>query len=283
MDRWTSVGSARLLVIEDGLATYKIGFAIDVLEGVPTEQLPEEIRSRFAEDGLIYLPYNATLIRTGPTTVLVDFGAGTEAALEWEEDVGHAAESLHRAGVAPDEVEIAVITHAHADHLGGFVATIDGERAPRFRRARHLISEAEWRYWVEGKPAGVSAEMTPDARRDLNLLRDAGVLELVDGSEGIADGVRLLATPGHTPGHLSVLVGSGSDTAVVSGDVLLTPWAFAHPEWNAAADVDPELAVRTRRALFDRLAESGGLLFAFHLEAPARVGRAGDAYASLPV
>jgi len=283
MDRWTNVGSAGLLVIEDGLATYEIGFAIVHFDGVPNEQLPDEIRSGFAEDGLIYLPYNPTLIRTDTTTVLVDFGAGHEAAVEWEEDVGHAAGSLRAAGVSPDQVEIAVITHAHADHLGGLVVPGEGgARAPRFPGARHLLARAEWRYWVEEEPAGVSVEMIPDARRDLHALREAGVLELVDGDEEIADGVRLLPTPGHTPGHLSVLVGSGPETAVVNGDVLLTPWAFAHPEWDSRADVDPELAVRTRRALFDRLVESGGLLFAYHLETPGRVRPAGDAYAFDP-
>jgi glyoxylase-like metal-dependent hydrolase (beta-lactamase superfamily II) len=124
--------------------------------------------------------------------------------------------------------------------------------------------------------------MVPMARRDLTFLRDAGVLELVEGDEEIADGVRLLPTPGHTPGHISVIVSSGDDTAVVCGDVVLSEWSFTHPEW-VGPEVEPDLVPRTRRALLDLLIERDGVLFGFHLEAPGRVRRSGGAYAFEPI
>ena len=282
MDRWTTVGSARLLGIEDGLGRYEPGFLLARFDGLPVGRLPDEVRSRLHEDGNLYLPYNPTLIRTGETTVLVDFGAGLEAAREWEEDVGHASDALEAEAIGRDQIHIAVITHAHPDHLGGFTEVVDDVRRPTFPEVRHLISKAEWAYWVDEDPGGPSAEMVPMARRDLTFLRDAGVLELVEGDEEIADGVRLLPTPGHTPGHISVIVSSGDDTAVVCGDVVLSEWSFTHPEW-VGPEVEPDLVPRTRRALLDLLIERDGVLFGFHLEAPGRVRRSGGAYAFEPI
>lgn len=81
---------------------------------------------------------------------------------------------------------------------------------------------------------------------------------------------------------MSVLVTSGNETCIVCGDVVLTEWAFEHPEWTAIPEVDPGLVVQTRRALFDRLVESGGLLAAFHLPELGRIEAAGDAYMFVP-
>jgi glyoxylase-like metal-dependent hydrolase (beta-lactamase superfamily II) len=277
------LGEAKLLVLEDGLCRYEPGFLLARFQGVPLEELPDDIRARLREDGYLYLPYQPTLIRTGETTVLIDFGAGPEAAREWEEDVGHASDALRAAAIGRDEIDVAVITHAHPDHLGGLTELVDDDRVPTFPETRHLVSKEEWRFWVEGDPDGLSAEMAPMAKRDLTLLRDAGVLELVEGDEEIADGVRLLPTPGHTPGHVSVFVSSEDHTAVVGGDVALSEWSFSHPEWEGPAEVEPELVPQTRRALYDLLIERDGLLFGFHLEGPGRVTRAGDAYAYEPL
>ena len=279
---WTSVGEADLLVVEDGICSYEPGFPFAAFDDLPVDQLPEEIRARLDDDGYLPIPYNPTLIRIAGATVLVDFGAGHELAREWEEPVGRAADSLAAAGVARDEIGVAVITHAHPDHVPGFTELVDGERIPTFPQARHVISKTEWRYWVDEDPGEPSAGMVPMVRPSLTALRDAGVLDLVEGDEEIADGVTLLPTPGHTPGHMSVLVTSGDATCIVAGDVVLTEWAFEHPEWTAIPEVDPQLVVRSRRALFDRLVASGGLLAAFHLPELGRIEAAGDVYLFVP-
>ena len=280
---WTRVGEADLLVVEDGICSYEPGFPFAAFDDLPVDQLPEEIRARLDDDGYLPIPYNPTLIRIAGATVLVDFGAGDELAREWEEPVGRASDSLAAAGVTRDEIRVAVITHAHPDHVPGFIEIVDGERVPTFPHARHVISKAEWRYWVDEDPGEPSAGMVPMVRPSLTALRDAGVLDLVEGDEEIADGVTLLPTPGHTPGHMSVLVTSDDATCIVAGDVVLTEWAFEHPEWTAIPEVDPELVVRTRRALFDRLVASGGLLAAFHLSELGRIEAAGDSYKFVPV
>jgi glyoxylase-like metal-dependent hydrolase (beta-lactamase superfamily II) len=280
--RRAQVGEIELLVIEDGICSYEPGFLLAPFHGVPNERLPTDVRADLDDGGFLQIPYNPTLIRTPTAMILIDAGAGPEVAEEWEEPVGRAAGSLEAAGVGRDAIDVAVITHGHPDHLPGFTELIDGERVPTFPDTRHLISDAEWRYWMDREPSGPSAGMVPSVRPHLTALRDAGVLELVDGDEEVAEGVTLLATPGHTPGHLCVEVASRDDVAVVCGDVVLSRWAFDHPEWVALGDVDGAMAVASRRALFDRLVTDGGLLMAFHLAEPGRVRSAGDAYAFAP-
>lgn len=147
-----------------------------------------------------------------------------------------------------------------------------------FGRARHLIARAEWDFWVEGEPAGPSEEMVNDIRPQLQAVRDAGLLELVEGTKEVAEGIELFPTPGHTPGHMSVALVSEEANALIAGDVLLTEWSFEHPEWTAAAEVDPELVIRTRGEFLSRAARDGSVVQAYHLGRIGRVRRKGDAF-----
>ena len=125
--------------------------------------------------------------------------------------------------------------------------------------------------------------MAPHARRDLTALRDAGVLELVEGAEELTDGVRLQPTPGHTPGHVSVVVSSAGANGLITGDAILSTWTIPHPDWTSELDVDQELTVTTRQGLLERFADNGGLVFGYHLPPVGRVTRAGTAYTFVPV
>ena len=103
------------------------------------------------------------------------------------------------------------------------------------------ISKAEWRYWVdEDYRRAVGRDGPRGSAVSHRAAATPACFHLVEGDEELADGVTLLPTPGHTPGHLSVLVTSGDETGIVCGDVVLTGWAFEHPEWTAIADVDPD-------------------------------------------
>jgi glyoxylase-like metal-dependent hydrolase (beta-lactamase superfamily II) len=280
--RRAQVGEIELLVIEDGICSYEPGFLLAPFDGVPNDQLPADVQADLDDDGYIRIPYNPTLIRTPTAMLLVDAGAGAELAEEWEEPVGRAADSLEAAGVRRDAIDVAVITHGHPDHLPGFTELIDGDRVPTFPGIPHVMAVAEWLYWMDDEPSGPSAGMVPAVRPHLSALRDAGVLELVEADMELADGITVFATPGHTPGHLCVRVASGDEVAIVCGDVVLSRWAFDHPEWTALGDVDGAMAVASRRALFDQLVADDGLLVAFHLAVPGRVESTGNAYAFVP-
>jgi glyoxylase-like metal-dependent hydrolase (beta-lactamase superfamily II) len=99
-------------------------------------------------------------------------------------------------------------------------------------------------------------------------LVEHGRLELADGEIDVAPGVRLLATPGHTPGHLAVALTSGSEMGVYTGDMFHHPAQIEHPEWSPLFDVLPDLSAETRRAMFERVRRERLVMFTAHLPTP---------------
>src|SRR5690606_37896487 len=90
----------------------------------------------------------------------------------------------------------------------------------------------------------------------------------------IAPGVRLMPTPGHTPGHVAVLVADGDAALLVLGDALTNPVvSFRHPGWPLATDEDTEAGAATRTRLLDTLAADALPFVGFHLPFPG-LGRA---------
>jgi glyoxylase-like metal-dependent hydrolase (beta-lactamase superfamily II) len=213
--------------------------------------------------------YQPLLVEAGAQLILVDAGAGPEAAAEWGDPVGLTLDSLRSLGADPGDIDTVVITHGHLDHVGGLTSLVDGARVPSFPNARHVVSRAEWDHW---------SDPTSGARLHLGTLDDAGLLDRSDGAVKIAEGVTTFETPGHTPGHVSVGVTSGGETAIVFGDVLMGDWNFDHVEWVSSPEVDPDQAVRTRRALLQRAADEHALIQAFHVDGIGKVEADGDAF-----
>lgn len=195
------------------------------------------------------------LLRSERRTILVDAGFNDEQRGRW--NVRGRPEGLRDAGLAPGEVDLVVLTHLHADHVGG---TIDAEGRPRFRR--HLIHRADLERARERAP------QAPIFAQTVLRLEREGLLEAIDGERSIDDHVTLLHTPGHTPGSLSVLVSSDREKALLVGDAIHHPAQLAEPEWRDANDSDHAEAVRTRRALLERLEAEGLVLAPTHFPEP---------------
>lgn len=181
-----------------------------------------------------------------------------------------------------------VLTHLHADHVGWNTRAVDGEWVPTFPHARYLTSRTEREFWATYDMDEARAQMFRDS---VIPVEEAGLLDLVDvpaeGAE-IAPGVRLLPTPGHTPGHVAVQLtsgGGGTRTALITGDCVHHPVQLAHPAIGACVDIDPRQAETSRRALLASLADTETLVLGTHF-APPTAGRVithGDAYRLLPV
>jgi glyoxylase-like metal-dependent hydrolase (beta-lactamase superfamily II) len=178
------------------------------------------------------LHFHCHLIRAAGRTILVDVGVGsTESpAASWAPVPGRLLGELAAVGVAATDVDTVVITHLHSDHVSGAVA--DG--VPTFPNAAHVIQRAE----LDAASATVRSFLAP--------INDW--LQIVSGSAELLPGVAVVHTPGHTPGHQTVEIGS----LVISGDVLHHPVQLADPTIRYLYDDDPALAAHTRAAVLTR-------------------------------
>jgi glyoxylase-like metal-dependent hydrolase (beta-lactamase superfamily II) len=175
-------------------------------------------------------------------------------------------------------VQLIAITHLHLDHVGWLTRRdAAGHWVPTFPRARHCLVGRELDYWL-GSPIGPSPDALAAIEDSVRPIVAAGLVDRVAPGTAIATGISLYPSHGHTPGHTSVLIESGGESVLVSGDAIHHPVQLAHPEWGSASDFDPKAAAVTRRELLDYCADTGTLLFGSHFAGatPYRVLRTDD-------
>lgn len=238
------VGDVSLTYLPDGEAHFS-----------PTGMFPASHPEAWAEherwldgDGRYVATIGAFLVRTGDRRIVVDLGLGV-AELEIPDfatvSTGRFLDSLATAGLTPAEIDTVVYTHLHSDHCGW--TSTDG--ALTFPNAEHVVgAAAEVEFWR----ANPEAPFAPPPDTVLDPVEDR--LTIAGDGYAVAPGVTLVATPGHTPGHQTVVISSGTERAVIMGDILHCPVQLVEPEWSVLFDVDPVLARATREKLLDELA-----------------------------
>ena len=156
---------------------------------------------------------------------------------------------------------------------------MNGKWVPTFPNARYLMGEIEFNHWHGGASRGGYDQAAVMADSVMPVF-DAGLVDLVDTQHKLCDEVSLTPTPGHTPGHVSVMIESRGERALITGDFLHHPCQFAHPEWSSAPDDDPPLAIETRRSMYQRLADEPVLVIGTHFATPTAgyLKKDGDRY-----
>ena len=274
MTRSLGVGAIEVSVLHDGHDTVPPEM---VLAGAPEAELPALIDGHADADGQLPVACTGLLIQTDGRTVLVDAGYGEHA--ETPESGGSLGASLAALGVAPADVDDVIVSHGHADHIGGLALTAGGGPAPTFSRAAHWLWRSEWDHWTsETVLAGMPRYLADPARACLPPLGAAGLVKLVDREHEVARGVWILPAPGHTPGHAAVAIESAGEHALYVGDAVFHRLNVEHPAWGCVVDGDRDAAARTRHALLDRAAADGSLVLAAHLEHPGRIERRGTRF-----
>jgi len=269
-----SVGSIEVTAVSDGALNVPLSFMLP-------ETSPQQAAALFAAHGLPAagspVPTNATLVKTGNELVLIDAGSGAN----FQPTAGKLAENLEAAGIDPAAITTIVFTHGHADHLWG--ALDDFDEAPRFPKARYIMAAEEWDFWTDPNTPG----RIPEAFRGMALgsarilKRIANRVERRKDGDTVAPGLSYVATIGHTPGHMGVMVESGGQRLLVGGDALThVAVSFARPEWRIGSDQDADRAIATRKRLLDWLATDRTPMIGFHLPYPGHglVERNGLAY-----
>ena len=220
-------------------------------------------------DGKLQGRFACLLIEATDGPVLVDAGIGRFAP---ELDAGHALERIAELGFAATDVRAVVITHGHADHVGGL---IDANDEPVFSGARHLLHARENAFWTSPEVLELPGGAGEPASTALRALHDADLLDMLEGDARVATGVRVVDAPGHPPGHLAVVV---NGSLLWAGDSIVSQLNLSHPEWVSAADMDGQENERTRRRLLAQAAEDGLILAAAHLPVVGRIHLRGGAY-----
>ncbi|GHF36381.1 MULTISPECIES: MBL fold metallo-hydrolase [Streptomyces] len=262
-----------------------------LLPGATTDVVSQHdwLRPDFADhDGTLRLDSHSFAFVVGGLRVLVDTGIGNgkeRANPAWHNLRTDFLERLAAAGYSPDSVDLVILTHLHADHVGWNTREANGEWVPTFPNARYLTSRAEREFWATYDMDEPRRQMFRDS---VIPVEEAGLLDLVDVPEGgveIAPGLRLISTPGHTPGHIAVELTSRGETALITGDCIHHPVQLARPAIGACVDIDPARSEASRRKLLDSLAGTDTLLLGTHFAPPTagRVMAQGDAYRLSPV
>ena len=261
-----ALGEFECIAVSDGAFNYPLR---SLFANAPQQEVESVLQERGLPTDRVMTPYTCLFIDTGNHRVLVDTGAGKlgESAPKVAPNVDHSTtvtgnlrRNLEEAGVSASEVDTVIITHAHPDHIGG---TLDDEGALVFANARYFIGREEWEFWTS-EAAGRQAPpvMVDIARRNLDPVADR--LTFVDSDDEILPGIRAVATPGHTPGHLALEIASGGETLLHVSDVVIYPLHLEHPDWTPVFDMLPEVAETSKRRTFDRAAEQGALVFGHH-------------------
>ena len=174
----------------------------------------------FDPELIIKVPYQCFLLQNGDFNVLIDNGMH-ERHCGYGEKIGettfyatskHFLDSLKNEGLEPDDIDLIVYTHLHADHAGN---------AQFFPNTKTVVQKDEY-----------NGLLNPTFKEELIDLFDEGTIPalqnnpnllLIDGDFDLMEGIRLITTPGHTRGHQSVLVNTVNGIRIFAGDLFHYP------------------------------------------------------------
>lgn len=272
-----TLGEMTLTVVSDGHLEIPAA-------GLGVNADPEEVRafleSYFLSTETNYAHANHLVIETGEATVLVDVGSGNR----FLPTAGRLMANLQDAGIDPAAITHVVITHAHPDHIWGIRDDFDEALFPE---AAYFTGETEHGFWMQdGLVDQVPAEMQQFVVGAVNSLQVEGVdWTLLGNEQEVVPGVRVIDTPGHTPGHLSVILESNGQQLIALGDSMNHAYMnFAHPGWVNNFDMDADTTQNTRKRLLDMAAADRMAVLGYHFPFPGvgHVRTRGDAYEFVP-
>ena len=260
--------------------------ALDMLPGLTPELLAgnrswmQQAKALDDTDTLI-LCFQSYVIRTPHHTILVDSCIGNDKPRpqrpKWNMKTDDAyMRGLAAAGFSVDDIDFVMCTHLHVDHVGWNTRLNNGRWVPTFPKARYVFARTEFDYWTEQNaktpvPAFVDSVLPiVEARRH----------EIVASDHQIGDHMRILPTPGHTPGHVAFTFGRTRDDAVFTGDLMHSPLQTRYPELSVKFDVDQAQAASSRRSLLERYCDTDTLCCPAHFPSPSvgKIRRKGNGF-----
>lgn len=256
------LGAFEVTIIRDGAASLPgpyPAFGADQFE----EDVNELLIANMLPLKRFELPYAPVVINTGNEVVLIDTGNGSVR----QPESGHLVEGLAAAGYTPDQIDVVVLTHLHPDHIGGLME----KTGAVFSNARYVCGTREYDFWSPKELLDAEAGLARRARSvQDNVVPLAAKMTFVEDGGDVVSGIRAIAAPGHTPGHLAFHVESEGERLLVWGDAVVHyVISFQRPDWPLAADMDKGVAAETRQKLLGMAAADKILVTGYHLPFPA--------------
>ena len=269
MQERVSIGNIEVLAVLD---MYPPGRATSFFfPDVPEESWDPYRDEQLSAEGEIVLPYCLFAIRSQGSTIMVDTGMGAGPHPTRGNRTGNLLNELKSVGISPEDVDVVVHTHLHADHVGWNITYEGGSARPTFPKARYLVPRADWEHFSQ--PEILALPQNEHIREHVMPLEKLGAMELVDGGHNITSEVSTIHTPGHTPGHQCILLNSQGERAVIVGDVIHMSVQIEHSDWCAGVDLDKPTGQKSREDLLDRSEQEGVLIIAGHFKEDEHFGR----------
>jgi glyoxylase-like metal-dependent hydrolase (beta-lactamase superfamily II) len=262
---------------------------VPALEFIPalTPEVLAENRSWMREanalddNDTLVVCFQSYVVKTPHHTILIDSCIGNDKPRpqrpKWNMKTDDTyLRALNAAGVSVDDIDFVMCTHLHVDHVGWNTRLENGRWVPTFPKARYVFAKTEFDYWSETH----AKTPVPAIGDSVMPIVEAKRHEVVGDEHAIGDHVRILPTPGHTPGHSAFRLGRGKDDAVFSGDLVHSPIQALYPEMSMKFDVDQAAAAKTRRSFLERYCDTDTLCCTAHFPSPSvgRIKRKGNGF-----
>ena len=275
--QWT-VGRVKITNVVEIGATGGTRFILPQATPEEAQKLPWLVPYYANAEGRLRLNVQSWIVETPTNRIIVDTcignGKTNRSVPIWNNLDKPFLSDLAAAGYPAETIDTVICTHLHVDHVGWNTTLAGGKWMPTFANARYLFGKTEYNYWAAHSPAGEHKAVFEDS---VQPIVDAGRADLIGSDHRIGGEVSLIATPGHSPGHMSVLVSSDGQQALLTGDVAHHPCQMAHLDWSSTADSDQAKSAKTRRDLFGRFADTSTLVIGGHFSA-GHIKRDGEAF-----
>ncbi|UCI25132.1 MBL fold metallo-hydrolase [Mesorhizobium sp. B2-8-5] len=245
----------------------------------------DDTKAALAKAGLttefMPIPLTVVVLQMNGRTIMMDAGSGVG---QWQANATHLPANMKAAGIDYKAIDTIMISHFHPDHVWGLMEK--GTNNPVFPNAELIVNATEYNWWTDpSRLAKLPEGRKPAGKRIAENFPKWKNWKLVDDGAEVVPGIRLMAAPGHTPGHSVYHVDAGSEQFLVSADTMYVPALLApHPEWQGAYDQDGPMAITTRHRIIDQVIADNVRICGSHFPFPGTGSfvRDGNAYAFTP-